>query len=78
MNTDMEPLNRVGMARCAVRATERSVRWRKGEHERHDARFDRLTLRSATGTSQRDVPTRIRFMGRGVRDHTPLTPARAW
>jgi hypothetical protein len=54
-------LNPVGTARCAVRATQRSVRWRNGERERCDARFRRLTLRSATGTSQRDVPTHVGF-----------------
>jgi hypothetical protein len=50
-----------GTARCTDRATERSVRWR---NVRRDSRYTwlrRLLLRSATGTSQRDVPTHIKF-----------------
>ena len=46
----VEPLNRVGTARCAVRAA-----------------FSGATIPPAVsraGTSQRDVPTTVRFMGR--------------
>jgi len=47
----------VGTARCAVRNTERSVRCCCFWVSHTPSRFRRLTLRSATGTPQRSVPT---------------------
>ena len=52
----IEPLNLVGTARCAVRAA-----------------FSGATMppaASRAGTSQRDVPTEVQFMGKGVRSGT--------
>src|SRR5947208_11315713 len=71
----IEPLNLVGTARCAVRAA-----------------FSGATMppaASRAGTSQRDVPTKVRFMGSlhdsriAHRDHerwgeTPSNPDLPW
>jgi hypothetical protein len=67
-------MNLVGTARCAVRATERSVRRGNVPRESFDLRFRLLTLRSATGTSQRDVPTHVRFVDSRTAKSRELCP----